>query len=118
MKKGDLVRPKASVFDDWNRPQGFRATTEEERDQWRQQLSRDIDAGLTEWHDSAGEPKLAPRSHWIDLEMGDTYLVLRARAHARVGWGNGVPKCVYLACPKTGEQFYMHREEVEVVSER
>ena len=119
MKKGDLVRIKASEFDDWGRhPQGFRATTEEEREQWRQQLSSDIDAGLTEWHDSAGEPRLAPRSHWIDLEMGDTYLVLRARAHARVGWGNGVPKCVYLACPKTGEQFYMHREEVEVVSER
>ena len=108
MKKGDLVRVKASEFDDWGRhPQGFRATTEEEREQWRQQLSSDIDAGLTEWHDSAGEPRLAPRSHWIDLEMGDTYLVLRARAHARVGWGNGVPKCVYLACPKTGEQFYM-----------
>jgi hypothetical protein len=118
MKKGDLVRPKASVFDDWNRPQGFRATTQEERDQWRQQLRSDIAASLTEWRDSAGEPKIAPRSCWIDLEVGDTYLVLKARAHARVGWGNGVPKCVYLACPKTGEKFYMRRNEVEVVSER
>ncbi|MHA2201425.1 MAG: hypothetical protein ACXABN_16230 [Candidatus Thorarchaeota archaeon] len=118
MKKGDLVRPKASKFGDWNSPQGFRSTTETEREQWRQQLRSDIDAGLTEWHDSAGEPRLAPRTRWIDLNIDDSYLVLRARAHARVGWGNGVPKCVYLACPKTGEKFYMHRDEVEVVSER
>ena len=118
MKKGDLVRAKADKFDSWNRPQGFRSTTREERDRWRQELSSDIDSGLTEWHDSAGEPKLAPQSHHIDLTLGDTYLVLKARAHARVGWGNGVPKCVYLVCPKTGEQFYMHRDEVEVVSER
>ena len=119
MKKGDLVRVKESEFDVWNqRPQGFRSTTQEERDQWRQQLSSDIDAGLTEWHDSAGESKLAPQSHWVDLNEGDAYLVLKARAHARVGWGAGIPKCVYLACPKTGEQFYMRREEVEVVSER
>ena len=49
MKKGDLVRVKASEFDDWGKhAQGFRATTEEEREQWRQQLRSDIDAGLTE----------------------------------------------------------------------
>ncbi len=46
MKKGDLVRVKADKFDSWNRPQGFRSTTEEERDRWRQELSSDIDAGL------------------------------------------------------------------------
>ena len=71
MKKGDLVRAKASEFDEWNRlPKGFRSTTEEEQERWHAELR------------------------------------------------NGVPKCVYLACPKTGEQFYMHRHEVEVVSER
>ena len=119
MKKGDLVRVKASEFDDWNRgPQGFRSTTEEEQAQWRQQLTKDIHDGLTEWHDSAGEPRLPPQSQWIDLNMGDTYLVLRARANARVGWGRGIPKCAYLACTKTGEKFYIHREEIEVVSER
>ena len=118
MKKGDLVRAKASEFGDWNSPQGFRPTTEIEREQWRQQLRNDIAAGLTDGRDSAGESKLAPRTRWIDLNINDAYLVLRARAHARVGWGNGVPRCVYLACPKTGEQFYMHRDEVEVVSER
>jgi hypothetical protein len=119
MKKGDLVRAKASEFDEWNRlPKGFRSTTEEEQERWHAELRSDIDAGLSEWHDSAGEPKLAPRTHWVHLGMVDAYLVLKARAHARVGWGNGVPKCVYLACPKTGEQFYMHRHEVEVVSER
>jgi|TARA_R110002074_G_scaffold283531_1_gene455111 hypothetical protein len=118
MKKGDLVKVKDAEFKHFNNPAGFRPTTQEERDEWRAELTRDIQAGLTEWHDSGGEPKLAPETHFVHLKEGATYLVLRARAHARVGWSNGVPKCSYLVCPSTGEQFYMPRADLEVVSER
>ena len=74
MKKGDLVKVKDAEFKHFNNPAGFRPTTQEERDEWRAELTRDIQAGLTEWHDSGG--------------------------------------------PSTGEQFYMPRADLEVVSER
>jgi len=117
VKKGDLVRVKAVVHK-YGDVTGFRSTTQQEQEEWRKELTRDIHAGLTTWHDSSGEPKLAPQTRWIDLKVGESFLVLRARAHARVGWGNGIPKCAYLACPRTGQKFYIHREDLEVVSER
>jgi hypothetical protein len=120
MKKGDLVRIKKDSYQPrWHGPayyRAFRSTTQEERDEWRQDLTKDIKAGQSVWHDSAGESKLPPQSKSFDLLEGKTFIVLKARAHARVGWGNGVPKCTYIMCPELGEKLYVHRKDLEVVS--
>ena len=122
MKKGDLVRIKKDSHDEgWHGPRyytAFRSTTQQERDEWRRELTADIKSGQTVWHDDAGEPRLAPQSRSFELLEGSTFIVLRARAHARVGWGNGIPKCTYIMCPDIGEKLYVHREDLEVVSSR
>ena len=120
MKKGDLVRIKKESHEEgWHGPRyyrAFRSTTHEERDEWRRELTKDIKSGDTVWHDEAGESKLPPQSKSFDLLEGKTFIVLRARAHARVGWGNGVPKCTYIMCPDIGEKLYVYRKDLEVVS--
>jgi hypothetical protein len=113
MKKGDLVRIKKDSHDEgWHGPRyytAFRSTTQEERDEW---YSTDAAKGMND----AGESKLPPQSKTFDLLEGKTFIVLRARAHAQVGWGNGVPKCTYIMCPDIGEKLYVHRKDLEVVS--
>lgn len=120
MKKGDLVRiKKASHKEDWNGPiyyTAFRSTTQEERDEWHRDLTANIKAGNSVGYDDAGESKLPPQSKHFDLLEGKTFIVLKARAHARVGWGNGIPKCTYIMCPELGEKLYVHRRDLEVVS--
>jgi len=117
VKKGDLVRVKQEICDA-KVISGWRCTTQEEQDKWREDLRLDVQAGLTLPYNDAGESKLAPQTYWIKLSKSDTYLVLRSRVQAQCGWGTPIPKCTELVNPKSGDRFYIQREEVEVVSER
>jgi len=95
--------------------ESYRPTTQEEQDEWYRKHREDVATGRTEWHDSAGEPKLAPRSVTIPLYRERTYIVLRARARVSLGWGNPAPGMTKLLCTKTGEETYVKRKLLEKV---
>ena len=87
-----------------------RPTTPEEQREW---YASDASKGMTD----AGETKLPPQSRWVALHRDRVYTVLRARARVRLGWGNPTPGMVKLQCTHTGEEAYIKRHLVEVVSE-
>ena len=95
--------------------EGARPATQAEQDSWRQRLRENVSAGTTEWHDSAGESKLPPQSVTIPLYRERTYIVLRARVRARLGWGNPTPGMTKLLCTHTGEEVYVKRTLLEKV---
>lgn len=103
-----------------------RPTTEEEREAWREErrkmtaeLSSAIDAKLgarpSHAFDSAGEPRLPPRSRTVDIWRGRIYAVLRARARVSLGYGNPIGGLTKILCTVTGEEAYVKRDLLEKV---
>ena len=133
MRKGDLVRLNPLVcfteefggglrfpLSSYNLArdgivEGARPTTQAEQDEWYRKHREDVAAGRTEWRDSAGESNLAPRAVRIPIYKERTYIVLRARARVRLGWGNPAPGMTKLLCTKTGEEAYVKRHLLEKV---
>ena len=127
MKKGDLVRLNVGVCfteghggklrypltnyynDERGVVEAGRPTTREEQSAW---YETDAAKGL----DSAGETKLPPQSYHVSLYKDRIYQVLRARARVRLGWGNAIGGLVKLLCTHSGEEAYVKRELMEVVT--
>ncbi len=78
----------------------------------------------TAWYDSDaskgmtcdGETKLPPQSRYVELVRGRVYQVLRARCRVRLGYGNPTPGMAKILCTETGEETYVKRELIEVIS--
>ena len=127
MKKGNLVRLNTAacftieqggglrfpltnyINDERGTVEGRRPTTPEEQTEW---YSSDDARGL----DDAGETKLPPQSTYILLQKGRVYQVLRSRCRVRLGWGNPTGGMAKILCTHTGEEVYIKRELLEVVS--
>ena len=126
MRKGDLVRLKVEVCftrregggrefplgsyrdDSEGLVRSYCPMTPEERDAWYEKPGN---RGL----DSAGESKLPPMSRAVMLHRERTYIVLRARARARLSYGNATPGLTKLLDTVTGEATYVKRQLVEVI---
>ena len=100
-----------------------RPTTPEEQANWRKELRQELKdavlAGEDTWHitmDSAGESRLPPQARYIPLYRDRTYQVLRARCRVRLGWGNPTPGLTKVLCTHTGEETYVKRELIELIS--
>ena len=112
-----------SLNDERGTVESSRPTTREEQHEWHEQKRRDIqvarEAGEDTFHiafDSAGESRLPPQSKYILLHRDRTYQVLRARCRVRLGWGNTTPGLAKILCTHTGEETYVKRELLEVIS--
>lgn len=112
-----------SLNDDRGTVESSRPTTTDERQAWREDRHREIQearvAGEDTFHiafDSAGESRLPPQSKLILLHHDRTYQVLRARCRVRLGWGNPTPGLAKIICTHTGEETYIKRELLEVIS--
>ena len=86
-----------------------RPTTAKERDVWR-------DSPDSKGMNDAGETRLPPQSTMVKLRRDMCYMVLRARCQVSLGYGNPVPGMVKVLDTESGEQVYLKRELVEVVS--
>ena len=126
MRKGDLVRLKVEVC--FTRHEGggrefplgsyhdgsegvvrsYCPMTSSERDMWYEKPGN---RGL----DSAGESKLPPMARAVMLHRERTYIVLRARARALLGYGNATPGLTKLLDTVTGETTYVKRNLIEVI---
>jgi hypothetical protein len=140
MKKGNLVRLNPEVCftesqgggrkynltnaarDRAGLVEGTRPTTDEEKDNWYKSRQAAIAKAKAEGKDTfsltlddAGETRLAPQSYWIPLHRDHYFQVLRARARVQVGWNTqgGMTK---ILCLSTGEECYIKREYLMVVS--
>ena len=103
--------------------ESFRPTTYEEQHQWRKDRSQEIKAasaaGEDTFHiafDSAGESRLPPMSKLILLHRDRTYQVLRARCRVKLGYGNPTPGLAKVLCTHTGEETYVRRDLLKVIS--
>ena len=121
---GGLRFPLSNSFnDERGMVDSFRPTTPEEQESWnrdkRQKIKAASAAGEDTFHiafDSAGESRLPPQSKLILLHKDRTYQVLRARCRVRLGWGNPTPGLTKILCTHTGEETYIKRDLLEVIS--
>ena len=125
VKQGGGLRFPLSngLNDDRGTVESSRPTTQEEQHQWRlghrQEIKDARDAGEDTFHiafDSAGESRLPPQSKLVLLYRDRTYQVLRARCRVRLGWGNPTPGLTKVLCTHTGEETYIKRDLLEVIS--
>ena len=86
-----------------------RPVTPEATDAW-------YDSDASKGMNSAGETKLPPQSKHVALHKDRIYTVLRARCRVRLGWGNPTPGLTKILCSKTGEETYVKRHLIEVIS--
>lgn len=108
---GKLRYPLTNYYNDERGVvEASRPTTPEETEGW---YKSDASKGL----DSAGETKLPPQATYVSLYKNRVYQVLRARARVRLGWGNATGGLVKLICTHSGEEAYVKRDLVEVISE-
>ena len=126
MRKGDLVRLKVEVCctrregggrefplgsyreDSEGLVRSYCPMTDEEREAWYEKPGN-------RGFDSAGESKLPPVSRPVMLHRERTYIVLRARARARLSYGNATPGLAKLLDTVTGDETYVKRHLVEVI---
>ena len=126
MRKGDLVRLKVEICftkregggrefplgssrdDSEGLVRSYCPMTPEERDAWYEKPGN-------RGFDSAGESKLPPVSRAVMLHRERTYIVLRARARARLSYGNATPGLAKLLDTVTGDETYVKRHLVEVI---
>ena len=126
MRKGDLVRLKVEVCftkregggrefslgssreDSEGAVRSYCPMTPEEKEAWYEKPGN-------RGFDSAGEPKLPPMSRAVMLHRERTYIVLRARARALLGYGNATPGLTKLLDTVTGETTYVKRDLIEVI---
>ena len=93
---------------------GFRNLTLEERELWIKRHTEAVKAGRTTWHDSAGEPVLAPFTQLVRFPLNGTFIVLKARTTA-VRSHRKVTGLASIACPSTGTVGYVKRALLEKV---
>lgn len=128
MKKGDLVRlnvdncftkenggkllwPAINLFhDDRGEFPAWRPITPREKQEWYDSLHS---VGMND----AGETKLPPTSTRIILHRDQIYTVLRARCAPYCGYRKN-PGMAQVLDTESGENCYVRREQLEVVSER
>jgi hypothetical protein len=98
---------------------GYRHTTPEERDEWREKLKEGIRSGREVWHDCAGEPHMAPRSYSVTVIRDVNYTVVRARCCPTIGYHKSPGMALIRRTnPETelqSKEFYVKRELLEVV---
>ena len=132
MKKGDLVKlrpddPEIERLMGWGMGNeaymASRPTSPEEQEEWRVQKRNDIKRAIEREEDTfhiafndAGESRLAPRSVSVALPVDGIYIVERARCRVSLGWGNPTPGLTKVLCTHTGEETYVRRELIEVIS--
>ena len=124
MRKNDLVQftqgTKRLSEDRWRYSDsdatvdGFRNLSAEERELWITRHTEAVKEGRTQWHDSAGEPWLAPYTTLVSFPLNGTFIVLKARttgmrSHRKV---TGLAS---IACPSTGTVGYVKRALLEKV---
>ena len=126
MRKGNLVRLNASVCftmkqggkltyplsnyvnDEAGTVEGTRLATPEDVQTWRES---DASRGF----DCAGETKLPPTAYTVTLRRDRVYTLLRARC--RPCWSyRSHPGMALVLCTATGNEAYIKRELLEVVS--
>ena len=120
---GGLTHPLTNYHNDKNGlVEATRPTTPEEQDEWYRERREAIAQAKAEGRDTfslafddGGESRLAPQSYWIPLHRDHYFQVLRARARVQVGWNvqGGMTKVL---CLSTGEECYIKREYLTVVS--
>ena len=120
---GGLTYPLTNYRNDKNGlVEATRPTTPEEQDEWRRERREAIAKAKAEGRDTfsiafddAGESRLPPQSYCISLHRDHYFQVLRARARVQVGWSvqGGMTK---ILCLSTGEECYIKREYLKVVS--
>jgi hypothetical protein len=124
-KQGGALRFPLSngLNDERGTVESSRPTTSEEQQEWhrarRQEIKAASEAGEDTFHlafDSAGESRLPPQSRLVLLHKDRTYQVLRARCRVRLGWGNPTPGLAMVLCTHTGEETYIKRDLLEVIS--
>ena len=126
MRKNDLVQftqgTKEDVADRHlysNREaavDGFRNLSAAERELWIKRHTEAVKAGRTPWHDSAGEPWLAPYTQLVTFPLNGTFIVLKARTTAMRSHRK-VTGLASIACPSTGAVGYVKRALLEKVGE-
>ena len=105
---GELKYPLTNyAADEAGTVRTLRPTTQEEQEAW---YDTDAAKGLN----SAGESKLPPQARAVILHRDRVYTVLRARAQARLGWGNKTGGLTKILCTESGEETYVRRELIEV----
>ena len=133
MKKGDLVKldpnwPEISEIIQWGmRGEAYmasRPSTDEEREEWRQDKRKAMDEALKRGEDtfdiafdSGGEPRLPPKSVSVELPLDGIYVVERARCRVALGWGNPVGGMTKILNTKTGETAYVKRDMLAVLTQ-
>lgn len=125
MRKGDLVRLSPKCFtvkvggalefpltnyanDIAGTAEATRLTTDEDIRAWS---DSDASKGMT----SAGETKLPPTAYTVKLHRDKMYTLLRARCRPQWSYRSH-PGMALVLCTQTGEQAYIKRELLEVVS--
>ncbi len=121
-RKGNLVKAVTIEDPSWNPPiKGFYHLTVEEIDEWHaDKRAATMEArakGEDTFHinfDSAGEPQLAPRHSWQELNPNMVYEVLRARCRVECGY-HMAPSQVKILDTETGRVLYCERDALVVV---
>ena len=126
MRKNDLVQftqgTKRLSEDRWRYSDsdatvdGFRNLSAAERELWIKRHTEAVKAGRTTWHDSAGEPVLAPFTQLVRFPLNGTFIVLKARTTAVRSYRK-VTGLASIACPSTGNVGYVKRALLEKVGE-
>ena len=132
MKKGELVRLNVNTCftkkqggelkyplsthhnDKHGVVHGTRELSEKERDDWYDELKKDVKAGTRSSLDDAGEPKLAPNAASVEMRRDRYYQVLRSRARC-YHHSTPIGGMIKLLCLHTGYEFYVKRELVQKV---
>jgi len=93
---------------------GFRNLSAAERELWTTRHTEAVKEGRTQWHDSAGEPWLAPYTTLVSFPLSGTFIVLKARTTAMRSHRK-VTGLASIACPSTGIVGYVKRALLEKV---
>ena len=124
MRKNDLVQftqgTKEDIADRYRYSDsvgtvdGFRNLSAAERELWITRHTEAVKSGRTTWHDSAGEPVLAPYTTLVKFPLSGTFIVLKARTTA-LRSHRKVTGLASIACPSTGTVGYVKRALLEKV---
>ena len=95
---------------------GFRNLSADERELWIERHTEAVKEGRTQWHDSAGEPWLAPYTTLVKFPLNGTFIVLKARTTA-IRSHRKVTGLASIACPSTGAVGYVKSSLLEKVGE-
>ncbi len=127
MRKNDLVQftqgTKEDITDKYRYSdsdsivEGFRNLSAAERELWIKRHTEAVKEGRTQWHDSAGEPWIAPYTTLVKFPLNGTFIVLKARTTAVRSYRK-VTGLASIACPSTGAVGYVKRALLEKVGDQ